>query len=164
MNYNQPKIEKRICIKARLAKDGQNKEYKLNHENINGIALESMEYECIISIISQDFYHFLKSKNILGRKVRLKVVNCINIFIKYLSSCHKKTLNFYSKGIIQDFLYNWYPDNYSKVTNMLISEMSYYILYFYEFLLSLDWLYVHSYNNIKKEVCLITSSNSLNSF
>ncbi len=156
MNYFQPKIEKRECIKCKLSVDGSKKEYLVNFSRIHDVPTDSKDYHSIISIISQDFYHFLKSKNIYDCKLRKKVVYYINIFIcNYLTSFHRKDLTFYKNGIIEDFLLNWYPGNYPSAPTFFISEMTCFILYFYEYLLSLNWIETDYYDSIKAEVDII---------
>ncbi len=153
MNYCQPKIEKRESIKCKLSVDGSVKEYLVNFRNIHEVSTESRDYYSIISIISQDFYHFLKSKSIYDCKLRKKIVYYINIFIyNYLTAHHKKDLTYYKSGIIEDFLMNWYPCNYPSAPALFISEMTGFILYFYEYLLSLNWIEAVSYEKARAEV------------
>lgn len=152
MNYLQPKLERRECIKCRLSVDGSKKEYHVSHDNLNDTSTDSKDYRSMVSIISQDFYHFLKSKNIHDSRFRKKVVYCINIFISYLTFHQKKELTFYKLGLIEDFLLHWYPHNYPKAPAGFIYDLCCYIIYFYEYLLSLNWIDRDFYNSIKKEL------------
>lgn len=152
MNYSQPKLEKRDCVKCKLSLDGSRKEYRVDSDNIHNSPLGSEYYHNLINIISQDFFHFLKSKDIIDRKHRTKIVNCIKIFINYLIRHKEQAITSYRPGIIKYFLTHWYSNNYPNVPASFIDEMKSFILYYYEYLLSLNWINKATYSNIKSEL------------